>query len=88
MSGNSTTQNFIDVLPAWMITKTDILFSSKQMVGIAQGALDNTIPYLMERRQFKKTLWDFQVRLRDFFKGRVYFWVIVIDQYPHLVYLR
>ncbi|XP_071793227.1 short/branched chain specific acyl-CoA dehydrogenase, mitochondrial-like [Asterias amurensis] len=33
---------------------------ASQMVGIAQGALDNTIPYLMERRQFKKTLWDFQ----------------------------
>ncbi len=33
---------------------------ASQMVGIAQGALDNTIPYLMERKQFKQTLWDFQ----------------------------
>ncbi|XP_022107173.1 short/branched chain specific acyl-CoA dehydrogenase, mitochondrial-like isoform X2 [Acanthaster planci] len=31
-----------------------------QMVGLAQGALDNTIPYLMERKQFKQPLWDFQ----------------------------
>ncbi|XP_038071103.1 short/branched chain specific acyl-CoA dehydrogenase, mitochondrial-like [Patiria miniata] len=33
---------------------------ASQMVGLAQGALDSTIPYLMERKQFKQALWDFQ----------------------------
>jgi len=31
-----------------------------QMVGIAQGAYDNTLPYLLERKQFGKPLAEFQ----------------------------
>src|SRR5205085_5400750 len=31
-----------------------------QMVGLAQGALDHTIAYIKERKQFGKTLSDFQ----------------------------
>ena len=33
------------------------------MVGLAQGALDNVIPYIKERSQFNQKLWDFQVGL-------------------------
>ncbi|KAK2191162.1 hypothetical protein NP493_58g05029 [Ridgeia piscesae] len=31
-----------------------------QLVGMAQGCLDNTLPYLLERKQFNKRIWDFQ----------------------------
>eukprot|EP00026_Physarum_polycephalum_P008614 Phypoly_transcript_08705.p1 GENE.Phypoly_transcript_08705~~Phypoly_transcript_08705.p1 ORF type:complete len:372 (+),score=56.42 Phypoly_transcript_08705:335-1450(+) len=31
-----------------------------QMIGLAQGALDATIPYLLERKQFGKPIADFQ----------------------------
>jgi len=31
-----------------------------QMIGLAQGCLDVTIPYLKERRQFGQRIWDFQ----------------------------
>lgn len=31
-----------------------------QMIGLAQGCLDRTIPYIMERKQFGQRLWDFQ----------------------------
>lgn len=34
-----------------------------QMVGLAQGCLNATIPYLQERKQFGKRLIDFQVCL-------------------------
>lgn len=33
-----------------------------QMVGLAQGCFDQTIPYLLERKQFGKQIYDFQVR--------------------------
>lgn len=33
---------------------------ASQMVGIAQGAFDNTLPYLYERKQFGKHIGDFQ----------------------------
>lgn len=33
---------------------------ASQMVGIAQGAFDNTIPYLYERKQFGKSIAEFQ----------------------------
>lgn len=32
-----------------------------QMVGIAQGCLDHTIPYTLERKQFGSSIFDFQV---------------------------
>lgn len=32
-----------------------------QMVGLAQGCFDATIPYLLERKQFGKEIFDFQV---------------------------
>ncbi|RKP12236.1 acyl-CoA dehydrogenase/oxidase, partial [Piptocephalis cylindrospora] len=31
-----------------------------QMLGLAQGAMDHTIPYLMQRKQFGKPIFDFQ----------------------------
>jgi len=31
-----------------------------QMIGLAQGAVDYTVPYLKERKQFGQRLWDFQ----------------------------
>ena len=31
-----------------------------QMVGVAQGCLDNTIPYLQQREQFGKPIYEFQ----------------------------
>jgi len=32
-----------------------------QMVGLAQGCFDATIPYTLERKQFKQSIYDFQV---------------------------
>jgi len=37
-----------------------------QMVGIAQGCLDHTIPYTLERKQFGSRIFDFQVCLNIF----------------------
>ncbi|XP_071493882.1 short/branched chain specific acyl-CoA dehydrogenase, mitochondrial-like [Diadema antillarum] len=31
-----------------------------QMIGLAQGCMDATVPYVMEREQFGQKLWDFQ----------------------------
>ncbi|XP_033109723.1 short/branched chain specific acyl-CoA dehydrogenase, mitochondrial-like [Anneissia japonica] len=31
-----------------------------QMIGLAQGVMDVTIPYVMERKQFGKPIWTFQ----------------------------
>lgn len=36
------------------------------MVGIAQGCLDHTIPYTLERKQFGSNIFDFQVSLKIF----------------------
>lgn len=33
-----------------------------QMIGIAQGALDATLPYLFQRQQFKQYIGEMQVR--------------------------
>lgn len=33
------------------------------MIGIAQGALNATIPYMFERKQFNQKLFYFQVNL-------------------------
>lgn len=38
-----------------------------QMVGLAQGCFDATIPYLLERKQFKQAIIDFQVNDRIIF---------------------
>lgn len=32
-----------------------------QMVGLSQGCLDATIPYLLQRKQFGRAIFDFQV---------------------------
>lgn len=32
------------------------------MIGIAQGCLDATIPYTLERKQFGKDIFSFQVQ--------------------------
>lgn len=32
-----------------------------QMIGLAQGCFDATIPYLLERKQFGKEIYEFQV---------------------------
>ncbi|XP_071946921.1 short/branched chain specific acyl-CoA dehydrogenase, mitochondrial-like [Antedon mediterranea] len=31
-----------------------------QMIGLAQGVMDVTLPYVMERKQFGKSIWTFQ----------------------------
>lgn len=36
---------------------------SAQMIGLAQGCFDATIPYLLERKQFGKEIFDFQVKI-------------------------
>ena len=34
-----------------------------QLVGMSQGCLDHTVPYLLERQQFGKQIFEFQVCL-------------------------
>lgn len=36
-----------------------------QMIGLAQGCFDATLPYLLERKQFGQQIYDFQVSIRD-----------------------
>jgi short/branched chain acyl-CoA dehydrogenase len=33
---------------------------ASQLVGVAQGCFDHTFPYVIERKQFGKRIWDFQ----------------------------
>jgi len=33
------------------------------MLGLAEGCLNATVPYLHERKQFGQKIWDFQVRI-------------------------
>ena len=40
---------------------TETFIFNFQMVGLAQGALDVTIPYTKERKQFNQRIFDFQV---------------------------
>lgn len=35
----------------------------EQLIGVAQGCLDNTLQYVMERKQFGQPVWKFQVSL-------------------------
>lgn len=45
-----------------MIRKFHVLtLSVFQMLGLAQGCFDNTIPYTRQRVQFGKRIFDFQV---------------------------
>lgn len=37
-----------------------------QMIGIAQGCFDATIPYTLERQQFGKKIFSFQVCMYSF----------------------
>jgi len=46
------------------------------MVGIAQGCLDHTIPYTLERKQFGSSIFDFQVCLKIFLK--LYYVIIIL----------
>jgi len=39
-----------------------------QMIGVAQGAFDATIPYTLERQQFGKKIFSFQVCIYSFRK--------------------
>jgi hypothetical protein len=39
-----------------------------QMIGIAQGCFDATIPYTLERKQFGKKIFSFQVCIYSFRK--------------------
>ena len=32
------------------------------MIGLATGCLDHTMKYVMDRKQFGQSIWDFQVR--------------------------
>jgi alkylation response protein AidB-like acyl-CoA dehydrogenase len=41
-----------------------------QMIGLAQGCLDNTVPYLQQRKQFGSRLMDFQVIVVINFSGK------------------
>ena len=46
-----------------------------QLIGVSQGCLDNTVPYLLQRRQFGKRIFDFQV----IFMKLSYLWVYGIN---------
>ena len=48
---------------------SNILLSCCQMLGLAQGCLNNTVPYTHERKQFGQKIWDSQVRIL----GSLYF---------------
>ena len=39
-----------------------------QMIGLAQGCFDATLPYTLERKQFGKRIFDFQVRTTNVHK--------------------
>lgn len=48
-------------LPRFGLSQEEILIFFPQMLGLAQGCFDYTIPYIKERMQFGKRLFDFQV---------------------------
>ncbi len=37
-----------------------------QMLGLAQGCFDHTVPYTRQRVQFGKRIFDFQVKVQTF----------------------
>lgn len=49
--------------------------SGFQMVGLAQGCFDNTIPYTRQRTQFGKRIFDFQVKFRNGFSVMLCLWI-------------
>ena len=53
-----------------------------QMVGIAQGCLDATVPYTLERKQFGKEIFSFQSMQHQVSEFDIRF----ICQYPDLSY--
>lgn len=36
-----------------------------QMLGVAQGCFDATIPYTLDRKQFRQSIYDFQVNFQS-----------------------
>jgi hypothetical protein len=49
-----------------VLQKTDhsfecMVLAQLKLIGGAQGCFDRTIPYVMQRKQFGKTVWTFQV---------------------------
>jgi len=53
------------------------------MVGIAQGCLDHTIPYTLERKQFGSKIFDFQVSLNTF--NQFYIKLFIINYYKFII---
>ena len=59
--------NFVIILTSVLCLKKFLLAflisalsSYLQLIGVAQGCFDHTFPYVIERKQFGKRLWDFQ----------------------------
>lgn len=50
-----------------------------QMLGLAQGALDTTLPYLKERKAFGRPIWENQVGKMKYKPMAVLFCVFVRD---------
>lgn len=63
----SKTRKFPLALNAYncIYTSTGRVGIGAQMIGIAQGCLDATIPYTLERKQFGKDIFSFQVNNSD-----------------------
>ena len=40
-----------------------VILLCAQMLGLAEGCFNTTVPYLHERKQFGQTIWNFQVRI-------------------------
>lgn len=54
------------------------------MVGIAQGCLDHTIPYTLERKQFGTSIFEFQVSRAIVIKYQYY--MPLCNKYTYTVY--
>jgi Acyl-CoA dehydrogenase, C-terminal domain len=50
-----------------------------QLVGVSQGCLDHTVPYLLDRKQFGKRIFDFQVCLQHYVC-----WSLICDQFRYV----
>ena len=67
------------------------IFPTNQMLGLAEGCFARTVPYTMERKQFGRRIWDFQVcaytaysKMTDFFSKVVWnhFFQIIVLLWP------